>query len=420
MLHREPLDTQQKDHLKLIDYLLGWNVRTDKIYRATRGGRQLASPLKRHLNEVNRFLFAGGVVIDVVDADPDDPRQMLLDAVNRGNYLDSLLESIWERVASTGELIILFYPILNDEDRFYQLETYDRSEFYWNSETQSYCIASYASDGYWDLLEVDATEIRWYERLKYWRRDWGSPVQVYEHGYPFIPVAKLRNSISDHSLQGQPEFDRLALDLATEICVAQLDAASNYHFFGNPFFISPDPRETLEALRQRQQVLQGKTNQEEQDVEILDAPKLPPDHPKFVEKLEKELASHLGSAWVPDEPPSDTSSLTLRLLHARSIATAKTKWQLLVNDGLENLQSKLLKASAFDGILASVNPSDPDTYSVRITRATETFDPSPAEMLQQLSVAEALRALGVKPEVALQEFYVGKSEEQIIELLEGV
>ena len=435
------VDNEELELIRYREYLLGYNVPgMGRLSSKLPSGRLplLATPFRRHLNSVNRFLFSGGVTIDVNNAVSKDPRQEWLKLMSRKVQLDTLLDSLWEKGAITGEL---FISIIQNADRYgnateyFDYGVYDKTEF----------DADY--DSYGNLLEATVTTVRQmdYEnrgeidvvfKSKYtpeaylvWPpvplekakiNDFGEPEEQ-PHPYGFVPGVVIKNTHNGtRGSEGVSEFDVASIELATEIAILMVDAAENLHYFGSQLVVTPDVKGTLKALAARSRVLQSLPDADGGKPETLDMKPMPQGHAEYVAQLNENLADHLGSPIVTDRVAGDTSSLTLRLLNAPIIDTAEKKWSAYVSSGVEELLALSLQMAAFEGILGNVNPMDPETYSISMSRKQPYFAPTPGEKQQSLSVVQSLVEIGIRPEVALEmEYFTNYSEEQIVQMLKG-
>lgn len=409
------MNSKEKHNLLITEFLLGYHGYKPSEWReATRSpdARRLASPLKSHLLAVDRFLFSGGINVDVFEAKPEDPRQQLLDRVTRGNYVNSYLYQMWERGAATGGLLLCFS--LEESDRLYRVDWYDANEF--EATEDGYKIEYLAPDDYyqrWKLLPGLTVK---YEPVKDTSRPW-EPVEEFPNPYPFLPCVEVYNERPTGGYSGLPEFDGIALELGLEILIQTLDAASSYHYFGHPLIVSPDPEETLDALARRVQVLQGSLDPDRQRIEVLKMDAVPSDHSNYLEALKRNLHQHLGSSYVPPNSTPETSSLALKVINEASISTAERKWENYVNQGLEVFLGRILLAASFDGLYSAAFPSEPQSFQVEISRKKPFFSLSPQDKLSQLAVTQQLIGLGIDPLHAFQEFYGNLSIEEIQELM---
>ena len=422
-------------YLPLTNYLLGYDGKSHgKLATIDYSEDRLPilnTPLRRHLNEVYRFLFSGGIQADVVGADNEDPRQTLINNFIETNKLNSLLYTIWEMGASTGEILLTYSQSEDKEGKpvsNYSLDLYDATEFtpiYGKSgELFSVVILKIRQIDNKDYLfktEIDSNNFIVYPKVelrKAHNHKFTNP-EIIPHNWGVVPAVVIENLQTPLGTRGLPEFDKASLEIALEIASATLDSASNHHYFANPIFLSPDPEETRRELQARVQVLLKEPEEDGGKPELLQPIPMPSSHKELVTKLEKNLAEHLGTSYGTDTAPPDTASVTLKLLNAKTISTAEERWSRYAADGLVNLLGKLLISAGVDGVLTSVNANDPSTYHLEIRRKQPYFTTTPQEKLQILTIAESLINLGVRREVALREFYPDKTDEQILSLFDA-
>jgi hypothetical protein len=438
-----PLEGEEMRTLKLIEYLLGHDVPGFGVMfseKSPEGEKNrvplLASPFSRHLHEINRFLFAGGLSADVVGQSAPDPRQIWVDNLIRHASLNSLLDDIWRKGAATGEIFIAFHQHTDLDGAattMFNLCVYDKTEFEPTYDEgrnlkkvtvlSTRCKKSPRTGKMEDyLFKVEYNHefyIKWPEvPMEQAQRGDFTPPVVIHHGYGCVPGVVVKNAGQDSLVRGRSQFDKGAIDMACDIAIQLSEASSNYHYFGHQIILAPDVRDTIKRLKAKSRVLE--MSKDDGEPKVLDMKPVPADHPKIIDDMTRRLLSHLGTPVVQDQLSADTSSLALRLLFSGSISAAQEKWEAYVTDGLEPLFAKLLKAAAFEGILGNVNPMDPSTYTVKFSRKQPFFPESPQEKSAQLDVVERLVLLGVRKEDALAaEFWTNMSPEEILEKLEG-
>lgn len=407
------------ERVKTAEWLLGYSDSRPGGWRFNswnKSRRRLSSPLNHYLREVYRFSLDRGVEFDLPGLADDDPRQILIDQVFKLNNLEDLLYSAVERGAVAGETY-WFYHL--DADNYYKVYLYDATEvmpYPEDSGLTGYMVqVPNGSGGYNRWGFTDTRYIEYYSSknpLSQWKE-----LSSLSHNYGKVPVVCCPNKVKDHSGKGQPTFDWLSLEISLEIGSQMLSSAANYTYFGGPFLVSGDPKNTLKELLNRSQVLTGSNDSQIQNTEALSFPAMPSDHPKYIEQLCKNLASHLGVSWVPDEPPSDTSSITLRLLNSKTINHAEKLGDKYCGQ-VKYLLEEILLAAAIDQVLVGVT-NDPETHTVEHSYQADNFPPTPVEKQQLLSVVEQLQLLGVSPEIALQEYYTDRTTDQIQEMMLG-
>ena len=433
--HLIPYESAEIQRKKDIEYLLGADLPGSGRLTGNFDKNRLpmlATPFTAHLQEVNRFLFDGGLSIDVIGAEANDPRQDFLDEQIRYMRLSSKLQDIWKTGAITGEIFATYQLAKDSMGEYlskYKVKFFDRSEYTpvyddYGNLTEVKVFALYSVDGEEKVLKINykpGVVERWplmsvQEAL---RKNLPAP-DVFPHPYKEVPGVIIRNKESVSCSTGLPEFDAASIDMATEIAIAICDAASNYHYFGDPKILSPDPVGTLKEIRSRAQVMYKDDELAAGKPEYMQMQPVPSDHPQFLEMLTQNLRKHLGSPIPDTKGGAELSSLTLRIMNAATISTAEARWQTYVEDGLRPLFEKLLIASAYDGILGNVTPLDPDTHALNIKRKRPYFPQTPAERQQAINNADSLIMLGVSKEVALsEEVYTELTAEQVQERLEG-
>ena len=397
------------------EWVLGYDreAPSDWRFKNWQGSRRrLDSPLSLYLGELERFTLDRGVTFDLADTPEDSPHQYLISKVAKENRLQDIMYLALERGVLTGAVYLFARP---DPQRFYRVYLFDESEvikYPQNSGYDGYMVQVETQDGYerWgfttqeyiEYLDSDNPGSEWVES------------KVTPHPYNQVPGVCIKNSIRDHSENPVASVDWLALELAIEIMGQTLTSAANYTFFGAPWFSSSQPDLTYEELISRKQVLTGSQDVGLQDTEILSAPAMPDTHKDFLDRLVRNFCTHLRISWVPDTPPGDTSSLTLRLLYSKSINTAQSYGETYLDCGFLRLMAKILDMAIVDSVVP--NLEEPE---IEVNYAYEVFPLTVAEKAQILGVVEQMITLGIRTEIALGEYYPGQTEDQIREKLLG-
>lgn len=391
-------------------YLLGYNVEGLGRLQTNDGYRLplLATPFRRHLNEVNRFLFDGGVVVDTRES---GPKQDWVTELAKRLKLSSTLTDLWEKIAVYGSVLLAIHP---DGANFYKWATYTtfEQEKDSNGTIQKVCAFSTDSEGLIWQVDYTAKEYLVFPPRKPNDKP-GRPKRT-PHPYKFVPVYEIKNNTAATS-----EFDLAAIDMATEIAVQFSSAAENFYYFGAQIIATPNKREALDMISTRSRVLTKESAEEGGAPSVLDLKPTPEYFIKLIENLNANLADHLGSPVVHLNLRSDLSSLTLKLTHQGTIGTAQKKWESIVTEGVEPVFGLMLLMSAYDGLRADVTSTDPSTYKVDIMRNRAYFQESALEKSQQLDVVDKLISLGIRPSYALsEEYYAHLTEAQVEALIE--
>lgn len=389
----------------------------------------LGSPIREYLNQVNKFLFSGGLSYDVKDASEDDPRQYFLNDLVHHNKLNSLLYSIWVKGAIYGELLAVV-TVNPSRPSHYSFSYYDKEDYYpeylddrlikvWiekdiiGEDGKEYCYRQEMDENnYYTYPLVPVSKKKTFE--------WEKNVKIEPHPYREIPCVLIKNTECLNSHRGKTEFDRVAIDIASGGVLLLHDALENFHFFGSPLYASVDPEDMLAKLKNRTQVLQKEPENEGGAPEVLQPNPIPEEAFTLYETLKENFFSYMGiSQKKREQNTNDISSLSLRILNQDTISKAETKWSNYIDFGLTLLLEKCLRFSAIDGYTSLVNPLDPNTFTIQVTRIKPYFTHTPQETLTLLAVAENLRNLGVSMVTALKEtVYQNLTEEEIRERLE--
>ncbi len=420
-----------KKDLKLIElakYLIGLTAKSNHgivwDYNRKSCFPVVVSPMAEYLHEINRFMFDGGLNVDVDQADEKDPRQKFLETIVDKNKLQSSLESIWETGAITGELLVV---LRLTSQGYYSFEWFDSTEFEAYYEESDLSIVEIKARRNIDdkvyiyrmeftpeaYIEYPLVEER-YERTFNWEAA-ANPVL---HNYKMVPGQVIRNKVSINKSCGIPEFNFAACRMAAATMMTTFDSVENIHFFGSPLLASPDPDDTLTRLKKKIQVLSKESGEQGGQVDVLNFDAIQDTHLEIIDKLKANFNSFMGIKVGDSGIKADVSSLTLRILNAATISKAESRWQNYVEDGLTPVFEKCLQMAAVDGMLAMVNLAKPETYKVVITRKKPYFVESPVEKTQLLDVAQRLVDLGVDRVVALKEtIWPNLTEDQIREKL---
>lgn len=422
-----------QETLQIIEYLSGYDVNLNLEYQRLHNkglgykrSPLLTTPFRIYLSTVDRFLFSGGITPEVYRSDLEDPRSILVNQVFNENRLNATLSEVWERGSITGEVALVFSQnTLNGKPiTGYKLDYYDKTEFTpeYNGNVleglKVLTLREFEGKTYWHKFNLYPDRFETFPLVEYGtehRVNWDKIKETKANLWGILPSVVIQNKPNAKG-RGLSDFDKASVDMAIELAIANLDNAEQHHFFSNPLFLSNDPKETLKSLKQRVQVL---FSDEESPITLLQPSAIPDSSFTFKDKLKDALFEHLGISGSADNVPSDTSSITLRLLHSKSIATAENKWDNYVTNGLAPLFGKILIASAIDGQVLGVSKGDPDSYRVNFRRNRSYFPYSPLEKQQASIVAEALINLGVKPEIALKEVYPDMKTEELLEILQG-
>lgn len=416
------LDKQQLKQLELINYLVGEAsssthsmIKTgDKCYPTK------SSLLKVYLNEVYRFLFAGGINVDVEDAEENDPRQEFIKDFISYNKLQLQLQSIWETGSTTGELLCVPYPYPTKQR--YILEYFDKTEFEPTYEAgditkiEVFAKRNIEGESHYYKLEIDSEFYYTYPLVKakdVINFDWKKVLTKVPHEYNQVPAVVIKNKFDIKSKRGKTDFDLTALKIACAHLIGTFDADENLHFFGSPLFAAADPKTVLALMKKRIQVLPKEAPEDGGAPESISFNALSPEHLKIIEQHEKTFKQHMGIKSEEQQSSGDMSSLSLRIVNAASINTATTKWQNYVEDGLISLFQLAVSMAQIDRVILGSQDTE-----ITVVRKVDYFPPSVQETNLLLGVAEKLVYLGMDRSEALQMTYLKTyTKEQIDDML---
>jgi hypothetical protein len=360
-----------------------------------------SSPMSEYVNDVNRFLFAGGITLES-NLGSDHRAHGLADAfVNQ--KINPVLGALWETLAIAGDVV----AILRFSGTYCSLEWFDPREFkptFKSGEMVEVAVKTKVSIDdvtYIYRFEVDAEKFCEYPLVKETEAtyyDWEKNKNLISHGLGVIPAELIKINPSLKKSRGASEFSEAALNLSAAITSMEYGLDENVYFFGNPFFDSPDPRATLKDLNEKRQVLQKLPNEEGGGHSLLqpepiDATTL--DYLKYKKETFKRL---MGITNTQEVRLNDASGAALRIMNDGLISRAQSKWEEIVSDGLVRLIKKYVTCAYQTGLTPLPNQEIAWEYH----RSQPWFIQTDAEKLQSLDVAERLFDMGVDRAIALQ------------------
>lgn len=402
-------------YTELIWYLAGENTSTnyDEIYSKEKKKNlpPIASPISMYINEVNRFLFDGGINVSMSrpELDKNEVKKGYVDEIIQYNSLQSKLYSIWETGVIEGEVLIV--PRLETSE-YYKFDFYPKSEFTYSGMKEQLevnvekMIYDEKEDEYYVFkLDITPNEYINYPLVKWKDKDiveWDKMKKKINHDYKFTPVIIIKNREKITEDRGLSDFNYAAIKQACSIILLIFDGLENVHLFGNPYIISPDPEDTLHRIQNRVQVLESSDT--EGKIDSLSFNSISSQHLQLIDTLNDEFAKMMGiKNNLSGSSSNDLSSLTLRIQNSTTISKAESKWRNYVDDGIKPLLENVLIMASVDGILPSVNPELQESFDLNIVRNKEYFPPSPSEKLKLIEMATSLTELGVDRVEALKE-----------------
>lgn len=412
-----------KKIIELIWYLLGdrkgcthataWNFSRKEPYPV------VVSPMAAYLGEVNRFLFSGGLSVDVFNATVGDPRQEFLNKVIRDNSIQSILDSLWETGAVTGE-------ILGDiellENGSYKIKWYDATQFDYKKDHYDikYVVEEDGTDCFF-RKQIYVDKIVTYPLVPVSQEryfDWNAAKQEKPHTYGVMPCQLIKNRLRVGKRRGVGEFNFAACKMNVACIMSVFDGLENVHLFGNPMFASMDPDKMLAAIRKRIQVVQKETPEDGGAPEVLSFQAISAEHLDLIKLAKDNFLEFMGVSSKGDDVRGDVSSVTLKILNSSTISTAEKRWVNYVDDGIKPLLEKVMLMAGVDGKLGQINSAVYDSYKLTVHRRQPYFPESADERSKLAALASQLVDLGIDTAVALKEtLYPGKSINEIAEML---
>lgn len=409
--------------VELIWYLVGERPKSDHSIAWNWSKREcfpvVTSPMANYLNAVNRFLFSGGIQVDVFSAEADDARQKFLDEVMRDNHVLAILDSLWEVGAITGEVLADIELLENGK---YNFEWYDATQFTYSKG--AYDIKFRVMDG---EVESFFRKRIWRDRIDTWplvpvkverAYDWELQKETLPHSYGFHPCQLIKNSIQIGKKRGCGEFNFGACRMAVAELMTMFDGLENVHLFGNPIIASADPAKMLSAIKKRLQVVEKSIPEDGGAPEVLTFQAISEQHLSLIDKAHSNFMEFMGIQTRDNEVRGDLSSIALKILNSSTISIAEKKWANFVDDGLKPMLEKVLVMAAVDGQLGQVDANNYDTYRLTVHRQKPYFPESPQERIQLATLAQSLVDLGIDRTRALREtIFPGYSLAQIEEMI---
>jgi hypothetical protein len=408
---------------KLIKYLYGidssckhsavFDSRRNKILPVN------SSPIKEYINDVNRFLFAGGINVDLDKSLQDSPHQLLIEESLRVNKFNSILESLWKYLAITGEVLIL----VRFKDGLPYFEYFEKENFkptYVGNELTEVLIK--------ELIEID--EELYEYRLKINRQfyveyplvladqadryDWDANQELIDHPYGVTPGVIIQNTKDiKNSLRSTSEFSYSDIRLAISIITMEYGLDENVYFFGNPLIDSPDPERTIKALNNLSQVLEKLPNEDGGGHTLLQPQPLTSTELDYLKYKKESFRRNLGVTSPYETKLTDVSGVALRIMNDGLISRAQSKWQTIVEDGFSSLFQLILTMASRLNLVSDLGKVD-----FSINRIKPYFEQTSKEKIESLEVARQLIELGIDRSEALREtYYTNLSLEEIEEKL---
>lgn len=398
--------------VKIIDYLLGVNCSELISCKET---KRLAmdktpiqvNPFKYYLGQINRFLFSGGLSINT---DNEQQLEFLNNFWKLSNF-PALLENYLERTSVTGEILML--P--RYENGEYKINFYECLEFGIKDDKLIILTTKkVGNDTFYYRFDVDSENYYHYPLFNvktHTKPDW-KVEKVEPHGYNENPWVIVKNKYCLKAARGKSDFDDAAISMCCQLLLQYGAASENFYFFGQPWFASPDPKDTLRRIKSRINVFQKLGPEDGGSVELLSRSGMPKEQSVYIKELANNLYRHLGISVQSDiNGKTDLSYVALKLLNEDTISTAETKWISLVENGLEPLLELISRLGKLDKVWVG------EPEKVELKRKKPYFNLSAKEQLDLLTISERLVEAGVDTIKAYKFGIFGHLDEAEIEEL---
>lgn len=411
------------DQIKLISYLYGETEKTNSIEMwDSRRKRYLpvqSSVFKEYVYDVNRFLFSGGISIQLNELPDEHPGHVFVEKI-ANKYIHPNLFSFWETLATKGECIAVIRG-----DRDLTLEFFDRREYEVSltngkvTEARIKTLVEIDGKIYVYKFNVDSTFYTEYPLVleeKESNYDWEKNKTQTPHNYNRCPVQLIGINKTLTSKRGCPEFNWTSINIAASIAKIEYGLDENVYFFGHPLIDSPDPDRTVEDLDNKRQVLQKLPPDEGGEHKLLQPQSLTNEELEWVKIKKESFKRAMGITNTQETRMNDPSGSALRIMADGLISKAQAKWEEIVTYGLEDLIDLCLHIGHDLG-LYGLGPLFNKSIC-HIVRSEPYFAKTDQEKIQSLEVVSRLVELGLDRARALQDqFYQDKTLEEIEELL---
>ncbi|HEY9886171.1 MAG TPA: hypothetical protein V6C96_02810, partial [Vampirovibrionales bacterium] len=348
---------------------------------------KLANPIKEYWQQVNRFLFSGGVHIDVSNAEKDDPRQDFLDNVITYTKLKDYLYSCFKELSVYGELLV---TINLTEENKYVFSYFTKNEFEYNyssgelKEVSIYAKRKQGKKYYVFKQKFTPETITNYPLVELKSADtydWEKHKKEAKNNYKECPCILIQNNLGILNDRGEGDFDDHVIGIVEAIFMLLLDGCENIHFMGDPLLLSPEPDITSKEMQNKEKVITKFEKEDGGKVEALTLNPISAQSLEYLSNLEVLFKKALGIRYTESDNTKETSSVTLKILNSLTINKAQEKWDYIINQGFIEVLQKTLKYSYIDGNLKGYSSEDPEDYKVTITRIKPFFPESYQEKL---------------------------------------
>lgn len=362
--------------------------------------------VQEHLSQLGMFLWRNG--LEILPVDNHDLHEQWLDSWWKFNRIDSYFQDIWQRGATTGEILLYIKPL---DDNQFKIRYYDAKQFEY--EQDDYGLRKVIIKG----RSAKGTE----KNLTITRRAIGGVA----HGLGFVPCVLIQNRPSQAG-RGLGEFAGFESILERHDWLVD-QIRGNLEYFGGPIFYSSRSLSELidsgavrvnnspsvlagygtpvgqsERVRPRR-VISGVEDGEQLGFANPEA--ISPEVIRWIDNYEAKLRRSLGG--VPSDKTYGFTDLDVISYFALAISTAEHRSKQYITNGIVRAFELMFVMSLGREIplrwryLGSLFP---DTAQTQLTKSI---------------VSRNLLRLGVNLPSALRHIFPDKSEEEINADLDG-
>ena len=398
---------------QVIKYMAG-NLYTTSSKLLWDGTRTETTPvqsslIQEYLINVNRFLFSGGIRVDIHDLPEDDECQIFLNRCLEYNELNSILENLWYLAAITGEVLVVARPFQNK----YSFEFFEKGDYevkFTGRQIKAINIQKTIHvDGKEYIYKLDVNPLAYVdydlvEKNKVGSRfDWSKYSKVVPHNYGLVPGSLLKNNAKISCSRGYTDFNYAAIKLAISCARMERGLDEDVEFFSTPLFNSPDPMGTRKALQKKEQVLQKLPDIDGGSTDLLQPDPIDEDVTQYWKDKRSNFLKIMGVSNPYELKVTQLSNAALETLNFSLISKAESKWETLISVGLEPFLTKLIKMAYKDKFCVVPSALLKKTKCVTVSRLKPYFPQTMQELSLGLQVANQMFDLGIQPAQALKQ-----------------
>ena len=379
-------------------------------------------PCLEYLSDVYRFLFAGGINVDIADT-PFNEYQKWLNKLIKKNKLGSKLRTYWYETSKTGETLL----VPSKKNNYYLIKFFSKKEikpiFDKNDDLIELRIErKIANKGIYRLRITNEAYFSYEAYAKTPTIDEKTWLggEMLPHMYGVIPAILVQNNLCTKTNRGTSDFTDPVLKMAEAIAKTDHNYDETNRFFGNPLIDSPSKSRTTKALQNKEQVLQKEPNDEGGGHDLLQPVPFTREQLDYLKSQKDSFRRSIGVLSPIDEVSGEHSGVAIHNLTDGLVSVATEKWEILVNEGLEPLFDMILRMASLDGFLNLSGDLVIKDCMVEISRKKPYYTPTPQDIKTNCDIALSLLELGVSRENALKIIYPHKSSDEIKDLINPI